>query len=40
MTNKVISGQYSPGSSFKIAIALAALKAGIDPHERFTAQAI
>lgn len=34
MTNKVISGQYSPGSAFKIAIALAALKAGIDPDEK------
>lgn len=34
MTNKVISGQYSPGSSFKIVIALAALKSGIDPHEK------
>ena len=31
---KVISGQYSPGSAFKIVIALAALRAGIDPHEK------
>lgn len=29
LTNKAISGQYSPGSTFKIAVALAALEAGI-----------
>lgn len=29
MTNKAISGQYSPGSTFKIVVALAALEAGI-----------
>jgi penicillin-binding protein 2 len=34
MINKVISGQYSPGSSFKIVMALAALKAGISPDEK------
>jgi penicillin-binding protein 2 len=34
MSNKVISGQYSPGSAFKIVIALAALKAGINPNEK------
>lgn len=34
MTNKAISGLYSPGSSFKIIIALAALKAGINPKEK------
>lgn len=34
MTNKVISGQYSPGSAFKIVMALAALGAGINPEER------
>lgn len=28
MTNKAISGQYSPGSTFKIVVALAALEAG------------
>jgi penicillin-binding protein 2 len=33
MTNKIISGQYSPGSAFKVVIALAALEAGIDPNE-------
>lgn len=33
MTNKVISGQYSPGSAFKIIIALALLEAGINPEE-------
>ncbi|MEI8320912.1 MAG: penicillin-binding protein 2 [Alphaproteobacteria bacterium] len=34
MTNKAISGLYSPGSSFKILIALAALKAGINPKDK------
>ncbi len=34
MTNKAISGRYSPGSSFKILIALAALKAGINPKDK------
>lgn len=29
LTNKIISGQYSPGSTFKIVVALAALEAGI-----------
>lgn len=29
LTNKTISGQYSPGSTFKIVVALAALEAGI-----------
>ncbi len=29
LTNKAISGQYSPGSTFKIAVALAALEEGI-----------
>lgn len=29
LTNKAISGQYSPGSTFKIVVALAALEAGI-----------
>lgn len=33
MTNKVISGQYSPGSAFKVVIALAILEAGINPNE-------
>lgn len=33
MTNKVVSGQYSPGSAFKIVIALALLEAGINPEE-------
>lgn len=31
LTNKTIAGQYSPGSSFKMVVALAALKEGIDP---------
>ncbi len=34
MINKVISGQYSPGSAFKIIMALAALKAGVSPDEK------
>lgn len=29
MTNKAIAGQYSPGSTFKIVVALAALEAGV-----------
>ncbi len=29
LTDKAVSGQYSPGSTFKIAVALAALEAGI-----------
>lgn len=29
LTNKALSGQYSPGSTFKIVVALAALEAGI-----------
>lgn len=33
LTNKAITGQYSPGSTFKIVVALAALEAGaIDTH--------
>ena len=36
MTNKAISGQYSPGSTFKIVVALAALEAGaINTKTRF-----
>lgn len=31
LTNKAISGQYAPGSTFKPITALAVLKAGIDP---------
>ena len=31
LTNKTIAGQYSPGSSFKMVVAIAALSAGIDP---------
>jgi len=33
LTNKAISGQYAPGSTFKMMVALAGLKAGIDPQE-------
>jgi penicillin-binding protein 2 len=29
MTNKVIAGQYAPGSTFKLVVALAALEAGV-----------
>jgi penicillin-binding protein 2 len=31
LTNKAISRQYPPGSTFKIAVALAALRAGVNP---------
>lgn len=31
LTNKVIAGQYAPGSTYKIVVALAALEAGIPP---------
>jgi len=34
LTNKAIAGQYSPGSTFKIAVALAALEANIAPSFR------
>lgn len=34
LTNKAIAGQYSPGSTFKIAVALAALESGIAPDHR------
>ena len=33
LTNKTISGQYAPGSTFKIAVMLAALEAGISPEK-------
>ena len=37
LTNKAVSGQYSPGSTFKIVVALAALEAGvIDLNTTFT----
>lgn len=36
LTNKAITGQYAPGSTFKIAVMLAALEAGIPPeHETY-----
>lgn len=31
LNNKALSGQYAPGSTFKLAVALAALEAGIGP---------
>ncbi|MCM0019414.1 MAG: penicillin-binding protein 2 [Tagaea sp.] len=34
LTNKAISGQYSPGSTYKMMVALAALEAGISPDMR------
>ena len=36
LTNKAISGQYAPGSTFKPMSALAILKAGIDPSAEVT----
>jgi penicillin-binding protein 2 len=32
LANKTIAGQYAPGSTFKMIVALAALKAGVSPH--------
>jgi penicillin-binding protein 2 len=32
LANKAIAGQYAPGSTFKMVVALAALKEGVDPH--------
>ncbi|MFM7346007.1 MAG: penicillin-binding protein 2 [Tagaea sp.] len=34
LTNKAVSGQYSPGSTYKMLVALAALEAGISPDMR------
>ncbi|WP_420349583.1 penicillin-binding protein 2 [Pelagibius sp.] len=34
LTNKAVSGLYAPGSTFKMIVALAALKAGISPEHR------
>ncbi|MEQ8354822.1 MAG: penicillin-binding protein 2 [Kiloniellaceae bacterium] len=34
LTNKAIAGLYAPGSTFKMVVALAALKMGIDPDNR------
>ncbi len=36
LTNKVIAGQYAPGSTYKIIVALAALEMGISPTIRAT----
>lgn len=36
--NKVVQGEYPPGSVFKIAVAAAALKMGISPQETFICQ--
>ena len=33
LVNKAVSNQYPPGSTFKLPVALAALKAGIDPKQ-------
>ncbi len=33
LTNKVVAGQFAPGSTFKMLVALAALEAGISPSE-------
>ncbi|MEO3428715.1 penicillin-binding protein 2 [Pelagibius sp. CAU 1746] len=34
LTNKAIAGMYAPGSTFKMVVALAALKAGINPNQK------
>jgi len=34
LANKAIGGEYAPGSTFKMMVALAALKRGIDPNRR------
>ncbi len=34
LTNKAIAGQYAPGSTFKMIVALAALSEGVDPSHR------
>lgn len=34
LANKAIAGQYAPGSTFKMIVALAALKAGVDPRTK------
>ena len=34
LTNKAIAGQYAPGSTFKMMVALAALSEGLDPSHR------
>jgi penicillin-binding protein 2 len=34
LANKAIAGQYAPGSTFKMMTALAALDAGVHPHDR------
>jgi penicillin-binding protein 2 len=33
LANKAIAGQYAPGSTFKMVVALAALKAGVSPRD-------
>jgi len=35
LTNKAISGQYAPGSTFKLVVMLAALEAGIPPERQY-----
>lgn len=35
MINKVITNQYPPGSTFKLAVALAALESGVDPETSY-----
>ncbi len=34
LSNKAIGGEYAPGSTFKMIVALAALRAGVDPGHR------
>jgi penicillin-binding protein 2 len=35
LQNRAVAGQYSPGSTFKIVMALAGLEEGLDPQEEF-----
>ena len=40
LTNKAIAGQYAPGSTFKMVVALAALEAGISPKRKYFCQGV
>ena len=40
LTNKAVSGLYSPGSTFKMVVALAAMKSGISPDHSVTCRGV